>query len=182
MDVLEFEEIIIADKPPFRGDAFVSDSEVESILASYMLPTDQGPYNAYGHRWVEAAFIGRTFVIYRAGRTKAEAERLALIDVEDITLDDEGLCVALKNRNTEELIHIRHVPTRLFRYAVFVQVPPKTVLKWNAQRGDNGRPASWLMSVGLLLKTRNNADFHNKDNIYCCTLAEFEQRFPTQKQ
>lgn len=174
-------ETIIADKPSPRSDSFLSDSEVEATLASYMIPADQGPYNAYGHRWVESAFIGRTFVIYRAGRNKQDAERLATIDVEDINLDTEGVCLTLKNRGSTDRIEVRHVPTRLFRYAVFVQVPPKTVLKWNAQRGDNGRPARWLLSVGLLIKTRNNAEFHNKDNIYCCTLAEFEQRFPAQK-
>lgn len=177
----EVEELIIKQYKD-HADAFLSDQEVESALVGRMHAEAQGPYNNYGHRWMEAAFVGRTFVVYRAGRGRREAEELAVFDVKSIGMDAEGLCVEVQNRRTGDMQAIRHVPQRLGRYSVFVQVPPKSILKLEAQRADNARSLTWLMSIGLMLKTRNKPEFHNPGNIYACTLAEYEQKFPSQKQ
>lgn len=162
------------------ADEFLSDQEAEAALARRMHAEDQGPYSNYGHRWMEAAFVGRTFVVYRAGRGRREAEELALFDVVSLGMDSEGLCVELKNRRTGDMQAVRHVPQRLGRYGVFAQVPLKSVLKWAARQ--TGDSLTWLMSVGLMLKTRNKPEFHNPGNIYVCTLAEYTQRFPSQEQ
>lgn len=165
--------------PGGATDAFLSDEEAESALVTLMPEEERAAFLNYGHRWVESAFVGRTFVVYRAGQGRREAEVLATYDVTNLAMDGTGVSIELENRRSGERLVVDHTPRRLGRYGVFMQVPIKTLFKLNARRDESD--LRWLQSIGLLFKTKNKPDFHNKGNTYLCTLAEFSQKFPSQK-
>lgn len=158
------------------SDSWLSDEEADAALIRLMEPDDQGPYGNYGHRFLDSAFVGRSFAIYRAGKTKTDAELLAVFDVTDLGFDEDGLFVRLRNRYTKTDIDVGHVPTRLGRYAVFAQVPAKNMMRRTARRGGTGE-IEWTTDIGFMLKVRNSPDFHNAGNIYAANIGDFVAKF-----
>lgn len=155
---------------------WIRDEEVDAALVQQMAPEDQGPFNNYGHRFLESAFIGRSFVVYRACKRRNEAEQVAVFDVIDLGLDADGLFVRMRNRHTKTELDIGHVPTRLGRYSVFAQIPAKNMMRRAARLGSDGK-LEWTTDLGILFKVRNNPDFHNAGNIYVANVGDYEAKF-----
>lgn len=150
------------------------------LFESQMADNDKGPYANYGHKWIDTAYAGRKFVIYRAGRLRNEAEVIASVDVQAVWLSPEGLRVSLVLDKTGEEITLDHVPRKLFRYAVFAWTPSHCVTRTQVTRyadGDLGVSSA----SGVVFKTRNKPEFHNQGNIYLQPLSSFRIRFPNTK-
>ena len=69
------------------------------------------------------------------------------------------------------------MPKRVFGYQIYMSVPPRLQLRWDARALPDGR--IWRsMCLALLIKTRNRADFYSKDNTYCETVNSVRKLYP----
>lgn len=157
---------------------FLTDEENENISVGNMTVEDQQVYWNYGHKWIESAYVGRTFVLYRAGRSKEDFEIVNLFDVTFFRIDPQhGGRVKITNRKTGEEMEVGFTPKRLFNYSVFVHVPGKQVVRLDRLLSDDGVVDMERISFGLVFKTRNHPRFHNKGNMYITTPRDFKERF-----
>lgn len=157
---------------------FLTDEENEDASVGAMPVEEQQVYWNYGHKWIDSAYVGRTFVLYRAGRNKDEAEIVNLFDVTFFRIDPQyGGRVKLVNKKTGEEMEVGFTPKRLFNYSVFVQVPGKQVVRLDRLQNDDGTIGLERISFGLVFKTRNAPRFHNKGNMYITTPRDFRDRF-----
>lgn len=161
---------------------FLDDQESEAELVLQMPAQEQAVYRNYGHRWIDSAYIGRTFVLYRAGKHRGAAKVVTLIDVTEVSLTaDAGMSCVLRDRNTGETQHVGHVPQRLFKYGVFVQFPVKVVLKWDAIQYDTHSPVVRRLQFALVIKTKNHPKWHNDGNTYIAIPRDFQAQFPQEE-
>lgn len=157
---------------------FLTDEENENVSAGAMPVEEQQVYWNYGHKWIDSAYVGRTFVLYRAGRNKDQAEIVNLFDVTYFRIDPQhGGRVKLVNKKTGEEMEVGFTPKRLFNYSVFVHVPGKQVVRLDRLMNDDGTIGLERIYFGLVFKTRNAPRFHNKGNMYITTPRDFRERF-----
>lgn len=161
---------------------FFTDDQNLAELVSHMPEEDQRRFNNYGHFRVEAVFIDRLLIVYKptglnaAGRHR-DPDVLTTIKVKDFGVDPRNGCYAvLEDQKYTAEITITHVPKKLFNYPIYVSIPPRLLLKWDA-RTVNGR--LWRsLSFALLVKTKNKSDFYSHGNVYAETPNVFRRLFP----
>lgn len=165
-------------------NAFFDEKENLAELVSHMPEDDQKKFNNYGHFRVEAVFLNRVFIVYKpTGLTPGKAaqhkppEILNLLKIVDFGVDiRNGAYAVLKDQKFEQELNIVHVPRKVFEYPVYMSVPPKLTLKWDA-RNVNG--AVWRsMSFAVLIKTKNKSDFYSQGNTYIETPNVFRRLYP----
>lgn len=135
----------------------------------------------FGHRGVEAAFVGRVFVAYKAkGRAPDGAcnppEILNLIKVTsfEVTAED-GARVTLVEQNEGNRQVVTYVPERLFGMPIYVSIPPRLTVRWDVHEADGKMFRS--LAFALLVKTRNRSDFCSKGNTYLQTPNGFHKMY-----
>ena len=149
---------------------FFTDEQNLAELVSHMPDDDQRRFNKYGHFRIEAVFIDRVFIVYRP-------EILNTVKVTDFGVDTRnGSYAEFVEQNTKQGLTITHVPRRLFGYPIYVSLPPKMSLRWDA-RNVHGRV--WRsLSFAVLIKTKNRSDFYSKGNVYVETPNAFKRLYP----
>lgn len=162
---------------------FFSDEQNLAELVSHMPEEDQRRYSNYGHNRVEPTFLNRVFIVYKptgllpAGQHR-QPEILNLLKIVDFSVDvNEGSFVVLKDHNTQQELRIGHVPRRVYEHPIYMAVPTKLQLKWDARMvGDR----VWRsLSFALLIKTKNRSDFYSKGNTYLETPNRFKSLYPS---
>src|SRR5688572_10959321 len=132
---------------------------------------DQRRFKSYGHNRIEAAFVNRVFIVYKAtglsapGRHK-DPEILSLVKVVDFNDNarNDGV-VTLEENNQNQQLQVGHVPHKLFNFPIYVSVPSRMELKWDARRLEDGRV--WrTLSFAMLVKTKNRSNFYSIANTY----------------
>lgn len=162
--------------------AFFTDDENLAELVS-RLPEDlQKQFNGYGHFRVEAAFIDRVFIVYKptglnaAGRHK-EPNILTMVKVIDFSVDPrDGCCAVVEDQTFKQQQTLTHVPRKLFNYPVFVSIPPRCTLRYDAKLVNERVWRS--LSFAFLIKTKNKADFYSHGNLYLETPTSFKRLYP----
>lgn len=161
---------------------FFTDEQNVAELVSHMPEEDQRRFLNYGHNRVEPAFLNRVFIVYKPtgllpGGQHRQPEILNLVKVIDFSVDPaEGCYVVLKDQTTQQELRIGHVPRRVYGYPVYMSVPTKLQLKWDARNVGNRVWRS--LSFALLVKTKNRSDFFSKGNTYLETPNTFKRLYP----
>lgn len=164
------------------SNEFFSEEQNLAELVSHMPEDDQRRFNNFGHFRVEAAFINRVFIVYKpTGLTPAgkhnPPEVVNLLKVIDFGVDiREGCYIVLKDQNTQQELNIGHVPRRVYEYPIFMSVPTKLMLRYDARNVNNRVWRS--LSFAVLVKAKNKADFYSKGNTYAETPASFKRLYP----
>jgi hypothetical protein len=162
---------------------FFNDQENLAELISHMPDEDRARFLKYGHNRVEPAFKDRIFIVYKptglnAANQHRQPEIVNLVKVVDFQVDlDQGCLVVLKEQQTQQELTIGHVPRRVFGYPVYMSVPTRLQLKWDAHR--DGTRVWRSLSFAVLLKTKNRSSFYSKGNVYMETPNNFRQLYPT---
>ena len=162
---------------------FFSDEENMADLVSQMPEEDRTRYGNYGHNRIEPAFVDRIFIIYQpsdlnAAKQHIDPKIVTTIRVLDFSINSiDGAMVRVRDENFNSEQIITYVPKRLFKYQVFVSVPPRLVLKWDAHEADGHLHRS--LSFALLVKTRNRATFYSKGNTYAESPGKFRELYPS---
>lgn len=164
------------------ADEFFSDEQNQADLISHMPEEDRARFAKYGHFRIEGVFVDRVFIVYKpTGLTPSgahkEPEVLTTIKVRDFSVDPrEGCQAVLHDEKFDQEMTIRHVPRRLFGYPVYISVPARLSLRWDARlvQGHVWRS----LSFALLVKTRNKSSFYSKGNVYCETPNAFLRLYP----
>lgn len=161
---------------------FFTDDQNMAELISHMPDEDRNRFNNYGHFRVEAVFIDRVFVVYRPTGMNAvgqhrDPEILTTIKVTDFGVEVRDGCYAvIENQQTGQEQTVRHVPRQLFNYPIYVSVPTRLMLRWDARMVNDRVWRS--LSFALLIKTKNKADFYSKGNTYAETPNQFGNFYP----
>lgn len=164
------------------SSAYLSDDANLLDLEAHIRGDDRAVFRAYGHLRIEAAFIGRLFVVYKpTGLNKSGAHKdpevLTTLRVVDFRADaDTGCQVRLSDLTSGEEMTVDHVPRRVFHYDLFMQVPPLLKLRWSARVVDGS--VSRNLAFAVLVKTKNRSDFYSARNTYCETPNRFRDLFP----
>jgi hypothetical protein len=152
-------------------------------LVTHLPDEDQRRFQNYGHMRIESAFVDRQFIVYKpTGLTKGgqhnPPEILNVVKVVDFSVDPRNGCqVVLKEQQTEQELVVSHVPRRLYAYPVYMCVPAKLEVHWDARRLENWRV--WRsLSFAVLVKTKNKSDFYSRGNTYLETPNSFGKLFP----
>lgn len=162
---------------------FFSDDDNMADIVNQMSEEDRTRYGNYGHHRIEPAFVDRVFIMYQpsglnAARQHIDPKIITTIRVLDFSVDSrDGAMVRLRDENFGDEQIITYTPKRMFKYQVFMSVPPRLVLKWDAHEADGSVHRS--LSFALLVKTRNKAEFYSKGNTYCETPAKFRGLYPS---
>jgi hypothetical protein len=162
---------------------FFTDEQNMAELVSHMPEEDQKRYGNFGHRRVEAVFLDRLYIVYKpTGLTHSgqhtAPEILNLIKVIDFQVDPrEGCLAVLRDQNSGQELTITHVPKRVYAYPVYISIPTKLTINWDARLvGDR----VWRsMSFAFLIKTKNKSDFYSKGNTYMETPNVFRRLYPS---
>lgn len=162
---------------------YFDDEQNLADLVTLMPEKEQQLFNDYGHLRIEAVFLNRVFIVYQptgltpGGRHK-EPDILTTIKVVGFEVDPHsGSRAVIEDQQTQEQLQLTHVPRKLLAHPVYMSVPPRVTLRWDA-RLVNGKV--WRsLSFAILIKTRNKADFFSKGNTYVETPNTFRRLYPS---
>jgi hypothetical protein len=161
---------------------FLSDQDNSAALAAEMAVEDRADFNSFGHNKLEPAFVDRILIVWEClGRTSKDIPRppktLTTVRVTGFHADYVSGCeVSLLDEGNNRSMRVGHVPKRLFDFPIFVGVPPRLMMKWDAQPVGDRLVRSLLFA--LLLKTRNKSSFRSKGNTYIETPNQLRDLFP----
>jgi hypothetical protein len=165
------------------ANTFFTDEANLAELVSHMPEDDRNRFNNYGHFRVEAVFIDRIFIVYKptglttSGRHKPP-EILTTVKVTDFSADARYGCKAtlVDQEHGGQELQVTHVPRRVFNYPVYVSIPARLNLRWDARLvGDR----VWRsLSFAFLIKTKNKSDFYSKGNVYFESPNRFRALYP----
>lgn len=151
-------------------------------LVSLMPVDEQKQYLNYGHRRIEATFVDRVFIIYRptglnAAKQHREPDIVTTVRIMDFMVDStNGASSRLLDERSGAEMRIGYVPKKIFTYPIFVSIPARLTLKWDARKV--GERTLRSMSFALLVKTKNRSDFYSQGNVYAETPASFKKLYP----
>ncbi len=150
---------------------FLTDADNAAALAADIQKDDRADFDSFGHNRLESAFVDRVFIVYECqGRAGAKdiqrpPKILTVVRVTGFNANYATGCeIKLLDEANNRSMTVGHVPTRLFDYPIFVAVPPRLTIKWDAQfMGD--KLVRSLLFV-MFVKCRNKAEFFSKGNTY----------------
>ena len=161
---------------------FFSDEDNMADLVSQMPEEDRARYGNYGHHRIEPAFVDRVFIVYQpsglnAAKQHIDPKIVTTIRVLEFSADyQSGASVRVRDEKFGDEQLITHIPRRLFNYQIFMSVPPRLSLRWDAH--ESGGTLYRSLSFVLLIKTRNKATFYSKNNFYIETPNKFKELYP----
>jgi hypothetical protein len=161
---------------------YLSEQASLADLFKRMMSPDREVIQEYQHMKVEQCFINRLFVVYKptgltADRQHRSPEILTQIRVTGFRADAEtGAQIDIEDTTTHQVMTVKYVPQRLFHYDVFVSVPPKQRLHWDAQVV--GGLVKRSMGFQMLVKVRTKADFYSAGATGMETPVGFRELYP----
>ena len=161
---------------------YLGDAESLKDLESRMMSPDREIYEGFKHLRVEAAFLGRVYIVYKpTGLTSENTHRppeiLAQIKVIDFVSNArDGSSIKLENLSTGETMTVSHIPKKLFGYDAYVASPPYQRLRWDGRVLQGAVKRS--LSFGILLKTRTRSDFYSAGATMVESPKVFRQLYP----
>lgn len=161
--------------------AYLSQEESLSDLIDRIPGRDRDVYRDFRSLRVEAAFDDRVFILFKpCGLDERNQHRhpeiLTTVRVLRFWCNSEDACVEVQDDNTGEVLQIGYVPVRLFGYDVFVSVPPRCQLRWDARYVEGQVRRS--LSYPLLIKTKNLSTYYSAGVTYAETPNSFRALFP----
>lgn len=161
---------------------FLEEDENFLDLASRVARSDLEDYESFKSLKKESAFDGRIFVVYKprgldARNRHRDPEILTTLRVLDFrAMSDHGAIVRIEDTTTGAVTELGYVPKRVFDYDLFMSVPPRMRLHWDARVVDGVMKRS--MSYILLIKTKNRSDWFSAGVTYCETQRKINDLFP----
>jgi hypothetical protein len=161
---------------------FLRDPDSDADLVSRMPETERAQYLRFGHLRIESAFAGRVFILYRPTGLNAlnrhrEPHVLSTLLLTDFMCDARtGSSAKLVDQSNGSTMMIGHQPRRIFEYDLFMAMPSRMLLRWDA-RAVEGKVLRSL-SFAVLIKTKNKSDFYSAGNLYSETPNEFLKLYP----
>lgn len=165
------------------GTQYLDEDENMAALVGLMPVGEQHSYLNYGHRRIESAFVDRVFVVYKptglnAAKQHREPDVLTTIRVKDFMVDAmSGASAKLYDEKNDRELRVTTVPKKLFEYPIYISIPPRLQLKWDARKV--GERLLWSLSFAFLIKTRNKSDFYSAGNVYCESVNVFKRLYPS---
>jgi hypothetical protein len=161
---------------------FFRDPDSDADLISRMPESERVQHIKFGHLRIESAFAGRIFILYKptglnALRQHREPDVVTSLLITDYLCDAlVGSTARVVDQSNGSMMSIGHVPKRIFEYDIFMAMPSRMQLRWDARAVD-GRVLRSL-SFAVLIKTKNKSDFYSQGNLYCETPRGFLALYP----
>lgn len=161
---------------------YLDNDENMADLVGQMPADEQQRYLNYGHRRIESVFVDRMFIIYKptglnAAKQHREPEILTTVRVVDFMVDSvNGATAKVTDDKHAREMRVTAVPKKLFDYPIYISIPPRLELKWDARLvGERVRRS---MSFAFLIKTKNKSDFYSQGNTYAESPNVFKRLYP----
>ena len=160
---------------------FLDDDDNLADLADRIPGHDRDIYKSYKALKIEAAFDDRIFVLYKpTGLTERNEHRdpeiLTTVRLIDIRLSSTDGIIRVMDDNNGEVMEVGYVPCRVFGYDVFISLPTRLTLKWDARIVDGVVRRS--LSYPVLIKTRTRGDWYSAGVTGMETPNNFRKLFP----
>lgn len=161
---------------------FLSDKDNEASLVADIAQEDRNDYRSFGHNRVVSAFLDRVLIVYEClGRDSRDVQRppkvITTVRITNVRMSyDVGVEVQVLDEVNNRSLWFGHVPKRLFDFPLFVAVPPRMSIKWDAQIMGDKLVRSLLFAV--FVKSRNRSDFFSRGNIYAETPNTLRELYP----
>lgn len=161
----------------------LDERESFAVWLKQMPPDEHELYQSLKHNRAEPIFIDRVFFIYKCmGKGSDQKQRapevLAVIRVINFAYTlDRGFMVSLLNETTNEKQTLTGIPTKIFGFNIFANVPTSFTLKFNQLLWDDGR-TQFDTSIMIYVKTPNKADFYSYRNVYMETPPRMAALYP----
>ena len=163
--------------------SYLTEEENQASLVQQIDLRDQAAFADMKASRIEAAFTGRLLILYKpvglnADKTHRDPQIISALSFSDFFTDDrEGADVVVKCLKNKESMTIGHIPTRMFDYDIFLQIPPVYRLRWDARRGGDGVEVRSLV-YPLSVFTRNRSSYYSAGVTYVETPNRFRELFP----
>lgn len=121
-----------------------------SDLVSQMPEDERAAYLKFGHLRIESAFAGRVFILYRPTGLNAlnrhrEPHVLSTLLLTDFMCDAKGgSSTKLVDQTNGMTMTVSHPPKRIFDYELFMAMPSRMLLRWDARYAE--RPGAAKLS------------------------------------
>lgn len=160
---------------------YMSDDESIADLADRIPGVDRAIYKDFKALAIQAAFDDRIFVLFKpTGLNERNEHRdpeiLTSIRVINFRLNSTDASIRIMDENNGESMDLDYVPRRVFGYDVFMSIPPRMQLRWDARIIDCVVRRS--LSYPILIKTKNRPDWYSAGVTYACTPNEFRRLYP----
>ena len=155
---------------------FLSQSNnLADLIASIELPSDRALFRELRYLKLEAGFRDRFLIVFRA--TANIPEVLGVVKILGFTTTEEvGSVCSMELVGTGERITVSHVPTRIFKFDVFVFCPTIQTTRFDARRASEGVVRS--LAFPLLIKTKDKGEPYMPGLTYCATPNQFRRWWP----
>lgn len=156
--------------------------EQRDYLSSMVPQQEQEVFRSLKHSYLEGAFIGRIFIVFKAagmtGGVPNPPKILGRVKVHDFESDAEfGSDFSIEDMETRERLWIGHTPKRLFGYNIFMAVPTRLQLGWASNRDDEGN-VRHTMVFGVLIRVHSRSEYCTEGKQYCLTPKRFKELYP----
>ena len=160
---------------------FLSLREVQDHLASFIPSSDKPTYKKLKFSQLEGAFIGRTFIAYKAKGVNGDAPNRPQIvtrfRVTDFCSNPEtGSEAEIKDMSTGERVWVGHTPTRLWDYDLFMYIPPNVTLRWTMTEHE-GKTKHTLL-FGLVTRMADRSETYADGKLFCLTPKRMWDLYP----
>lgn len=161
---------------------YLSEEANLADLEARIRPSEKNEYDSFRHLKIEAAFIGRVFILYRPqGLTKENTHRppevVCQVRVRGFQADAKrGCLVTVERMDTGEIQTLDHVPSRLFDLPLFASTPPFQRIRYDGMLRNGAVVRS--MSFALLFKQRSRSDYYSAGCLMADTPNNFRNLYP----
>lgn len=160
----------------------LSMKEHRDHLGSLVYTEDQELYKTLKHSYLEGAFVGRVFVVYRATGIIAgkpnPPQILGYIKVTDFeSSPDYGSEVEIENLNTSERMWVGHIPNKLYNYDLFMSVP--VVLQTTYSANYEGDEVKNTLLFGVIIRALGRTEHCIDGATYALTPKRFHALYPS---
>jgi hypothetical protein len=132
---------------------FLRDPDSDADLVSRMPETERAQYLRFGHLRIESAFAGRIFILYKptglnALRQHREPHVISSLLITDFLSDAKaGSSAKLVDQTNGATMMVGHVPRRIFDYELFMAMPSRMLLRWDAPYTERVRFVACVMPI-----------------------------------
>jgi hypothetical protein len=163
---------------------FISDEQNMKDIERYIHKADLNDYLRYETSRTQGLSVGRTLVVYQPDGlthkgTHKPPQILSTLRITDFTATGRGgASVTIEDGKSGQTQVIGPVPTRLFRYDVFVHTPVSLQMRWLGTLLEDGSINSRFLTFPLVIRTRTPSGFYSRGVTCCETPGSLRRLYP----
>lgn len=151
--------------------SFISPREHFDLLVAKLPAKEQELFKNMKNTRAEAAYVGRSFVIYEIkDRKPAILDQVSVLDF--MANHETGTSCEVYSQLHSSVQIVGYQPTQLWKYPIFMHLPLHGKLRWSTVDG-----AEASLAFDILIRTQSRFSLRERKVIYCEPGIQFEREF-----